>query len=366
MAPSTPPEPQATQGNDELAEAVLGRDVVALFENAYAAYAGEAHRAALRVLRDPDLADDAVHAAFVELLRYVLAGKRWYDPGDARRAILRNAHWAALKIVRARRTRPEVSLHGAAEAAAEDPGWARAEARAVCGQIVGRLRPAQQEALDLHFVQGLTATQCATRLGITTGAFEARLHRAVRSARRSARAIGVLGIAGLALRAALGRVRTSPRPAARLMRAPVAALGSAASVTAVLLAAGAVTGLSAPATPPARPVLARTAQAPAPTSAPPMRDTPQTSTIVDTLRLPGGAVLLLGEGRTCSCGLVFVSRDGRRTWQTVALPTAVVAGDRLAVTGGNQPTVFISRRDGSSFTSPELEFKRMETPAPRS
>src|SRR5258706_15398680 len=119
------PSPRRRDPGDDLAHAILGPVEVEIFENLYAAYAEDARRAAFRILHDRELAADATHAAYVELLRHVLAGRRWYEPADARAAVLRNTNWAALKMLRTRRRRPEAAMDAAGEVVADD-AWAQA------------------------------------------------------------------------------------------------------------------------------------------------------------------------------------------------------------------------------------------------
>src|SRR5258706_3580111 len=89
--------------NDELASAILGGPEIAVFENLYAAYAGIAHDTARGFVGDPELAADVVHSAYLEILRQVLAGRRWDTPEEARAAVYRNVRWASLTLLRRRR-----------------------------------------------------------------------------------------------------------------------------------------------------------------------------------------------------------------------------------------------------------------------
>jgi RNA polymerase sigma factor (sigma-70 family) len=348
-------EDQARYPSDDLANAVLGPVAVEIFENLYAAYADDARRMAYALLHDRELAADAAQAAFLELLRYILAGKRWYEPAEARAAVLRNTNWAALKVLRLRRRRPELAIAAVGQTEGDDAAWGRAEARAVCEQVVARLRPAQQAALQLHFVEGLTNAQSAARLGISVSAFEARLARAVRSARRAARGIGLVPAAVLALRAG-GHRALRPRPMGRrVIRSLLAASRPAVIATASLATVVALAGplriaLAHRDAPPMR----ATAAAPAAVMDPTPLDTPRSSRIVDEIQLPNHAVVLLGEGSRCSCGVVFATRDAGRSWSAVRGPDHVTSADRLARSARTGFEVVVLARDGTTFSSPDL------------
>jgi RNA polymerase sigma factor (sigma-70 family) len=198
------------RGIDALTAAVLGASQVVLFENLYVAYAGEARRLAGGILEDGQLAADAVHSAYLEILRYVLGGGRWDGPSEARAVVLRNTRWAALKILRTRRRQREATLATPLADGGGDPdSWARAEARAISEQIVGRLRPPDQNVIRLHFVEGFSNPEAASHLGVSLPAFESRLRRALKAARRLARSSGLLPFRSLPLN--LGPLTNSHR-----------------------------------------------------------------------------------------------------------------------------------------------------------
>jgi DNA-directed RNA polymerase specialized sigma24 family protein len=77
--------------DDELARAVIGADELAAFERAYVMHADEARRLALAFIGDSQLAADAVHSAFLEILRHIIHGGRWRNDDEARASVLRNA-----------------------------------------------------------------------------------------------------------------------------------------------------------------------------------------------------------------------------------------------------------------------------------
>jgi RNA polymerase sigma factor (sigma-70 family) len=347
--------------DDELVNAVLGPAEVDFFENLYAAYADDARRAAYGLLHDPDLAADAAHTAFLELLRYILAGKRWYEPAEARAAVLRNTNWAALNVLRTQRRRREVAMPRIAEPAAEDATWARAEARALSEQVVARLRRSQQAAVRLHFVEGMSSAQAGAQLGISAGAFEARLNRAVRSARRTAHSMGLIALVPLAVRAVRQWARSAghhgpsgPKvlATARLTVGLATAALTTGAVSAVATRAAAPPGQV---TAGSRVTLQRAVAASVLRPATVPLDTPDHSSIVDALRLSPHTAVLLGEGMRCTCGVVFVTQDAGRTWSTVPGPERVTPANRLIVESGPGPVdVVVFEAGGSTFSPPGL------------
>jgi RNA polymerase sigma factor (sigma-70 family) len=229
--------------DDRLASAILGATELALFENAYAAYSAEAQRTALGFLADPELALDAVHNAFLEILRRLLNGARWSDPAEARAVVLRNTRWAALNILRTRRRRREAGVAEAAPEMDDGADWARSEARGLCDQIVLQLRPQHQRALWLHFVEGLSNPEAASRLGMATSAYESLLRRAISSARRAARKSGFLP--GLLWWPALRPKRTSrpSRHVAHVMLSSTAMVAQGGAVALIVVLAAGAAGL---------------------------------------------------------------------------------------------------------------------------
>src|SRR5579884_2037615 len=161
---------EAVPAVDGLAAAIIGAPEIAAFENLYVAHAAEARRLAGAILGDPELAADAVHAGFLEMLRYVVSGRRWHDPGDARGVVLRNVRWAALKAHRAR-SRVSLGLDRAPDDAGDDARWAQEEVRALAEHIVGKLSSHHRVAICLRYFEGLSNVESARRLEIQVDAF---------------------------------------------------------------------------------------------------------------------------------------------------------------------------------------------------
>jgi RNA polymerase sigma factor (sigma-70 family) len=335
-----------------LAAAVLGASEVTIFENLYVAHAAEARSTALAILGDPQLASDAVHSGFLEMLRYLIGGHRWYEPADARHMVLRNVRWAALKIHRTRR-RLELGAAPEPDEAGDEAAWARSEARAICEQVVSQLRSSHRTVIRLHFVDGLSNIEAARRLGVTVGVFESRLQRAVRAARRAARGAGLLPQAGLLLDATWRRLRERRRyllPAAKRVAIAMAAITAVASAVHALPAA------------PVSPVgLGGGHRLVATESAGTVMVSIDTSVVLDAVALSRHEVLALGSGDRCGCLVVFHSGDGGASWQAMPGPAIQRSSPRIGVTAaypidprivvdpGDGGPAEISPRDGERF-----------------
>jgi RNA polymerase sigma factor (sigma-70 family) len=299
---------------NSLAAAILGTSEVTLFENLYIAYAPEARKVAQAILGDAELAADAVHNGFLEMLRYLLAGRRWYDPADARGLALRNVRWAALKANRAR-NRYVVGLAVVTGTPGDDATWARAEARALCDQIVSQLRGSHQTALSLHFGEGLSNIEAARRLGVSVGVFESRLQRAIRAARRAARSAGLLPqvpALAAAISGLLRRRRRTRRPNLIPLLRTLAATAAAIFTVQLATSFGAAGGGGA-----APPVASRLV-ATGPVRA--QLDSIDNSVVLDAVVLPSHEVFALARGRNCDCVAVFRSVDQGASWDVAPGP----------------------------------------------
>ena len=308
--------------SDELARAVLGPVELELFENAYAAYAAEAQVAATRLVGDRVLAVDAVHDAYLQILRELLGGRRWYEPAAARSTVLRHVRWASLKLLRARSRRREhdVPLDEALVPAAVD-GWARWETRTLCRQILARLPDSQREALHLRFIEGLGETEAARRLGIGIDAYRQRSLRGLTAARRLARGWGVSPVALLLLRlrdAASHRSVSAARRrvATRARTAIPAVLTTATTISIAAATLGWLGGGWQPSPAPAAAQLSAMTPRPGIES---LADTQVLSIAAAGAPVPG-TLLAFGEGTRCGCRVLFRSLDRGGSWQEVAWP----------------------------------------------
>jgi RNA polymerase sigma-70 factor (ECF subfamily) len=178
----TRPDPAADSSADPpTAEALLAacaaqdRDA---FQALYRRYSPAAYGLALRVLRDEQLAQDALQETFAQV--WFDAGR--FDPamGSGRGWILRLAHRRAVDRVRreeADRRRGLAWGTGQLEPdhdAVAEVVELRSDHRRVRAALTA-LTPLQREALDLAYRRGMTQSQIAEHLGIPLGTAKTRL-----------------------------------------------------------------------------------------------------------------------------------------------------------------------------------------------
>jgi RNA polymerase sigma-70 factor (ECF subfamily) len=163
--------------SDEAVVALVARsDEVALGE-LYDRFGRIAYGLALRVLRDPGLAEDAVQEAFLQIWR----GAERFVPERAKASawIMTLVHRRAVDVVRREERRRAEPLEDAAavagaEGSAEDLAWLRFERERV--QAALSLLPDQQrEALELAYYGGFTQSELAERLGQPIGTIKSRM-----------------------------------------------------------------------------------------------------------------------------------------------------------------------------------------------
>ena len=160
--------------DEQLIEAVAGGDEQALAE-LYDRLGGVAYRVALRVLRDPALAEDAVQDAFLSAWR-TAAG---FDPrrGSASTWLLTFVHRRAVDLVRREDRRRGDPLDDApvpSGEATEERAEVRDERRRVQAALA-QLSADQREALELAYYGGLTQSELAERLGVPLGTVKSRM-----------------------------------------------------------------------------------------------------------------------------------------------------------------------------------------------
>jgi RNA polymerase sigma-70 factor (ECF subfamily) len=160
--------------DEQLIAAVAAGDEQALAE-LYDRLGGVAYRLALRVLRDPGLAQDAVQDAFLSVWR-TAAG---FDAhrGSASTWLLTLVHRRAVDLVRREDRRRAAPLDDAPVAsgdATDESAEVRAERRRVQAALA-ELTPDQREALELAYYGGLTQSELAERLGVPLGTVKSRM-----------------------------------------------------------------------------------------------------------------------------------------------------------------------------------------------
>jgi RNA polymerase sigma-70 factor (ECF subfamily) len=163
----------STGDDSDLLEACATGDEQALGV-LYDRYGKLAYGLALRILRDPALAEDAVQEAFLTVWRRAAT----YDPtrGKAASWILTLVHRRAVDIVR-REQRFNVQTTELAAAARPAPVESVDEQVALRSEVHAALRTlssAEREVLHLAYWRGLTQPQIATALGIPLGTVKSR------------------------------------------------------------------------------------------------------------------------------------------------------------------------------------------------
>jgi RNA polymerase sigma factor (sigma-70 family) len=161
--------------SDEALVALVVRADDGALAELYERYGRTAYSLALRMLRDPSLAEDAVQEAFLSVWR--TAGRFMPERSKASTWILTLVHHRAVDLVRREERRRAESLEVApeeADTAAEEAVWRRLERERV--QAALRTLPDQQrEALELAYYGGFTQAELADRLGEPLGTIKSRM-----------------------------------------------------------------------------------------------------------------------------------------------------------------------------------------------
>jgi RNA polymerase sigma factor (sigma-70 family) len=171
----------AAQLSDEaLLAAIAGSDEEALGE-LYDRFGRVAYGLALRILRDPTLAEDAVQEAFLQVWR----GAGGYRPERAKAStwVLTFVHRRAVDLVRReerRRTEPEGSLPEP-EGPGADEAVVERSRREIVKDALSRLPAEQREAIELAYYGGLTQSELAERLSQPLGTIKSRMFTGLQS-----------------------------------------------------------------------------------------------------------------------------------------------------------------------------------------
>ena len=162
--------------SDEALVALAARAEEAALAELYDRHGRIAYGLALRVLRDPALAEDAVQEAFLAVWRSAAT----FVPERAKAStwILTLVHRRAVDLVRReerRRAEPlEDEARADAEGSAADVAWLRLERERV-QEALRRLPDHEREALELAYYGGFTQSQLAERLGLPIGTIKSRM-----------------------------------------------------------------------------------------------------------------------------------------------------------------------------------------------
>ncbi len=168
--------------DERLVKRVADGDAAAL-ENLYDRYGQPVYSLALRIVRDPETAEELTQEVFVRLWRYAAT----FDPARGRFSgwLLGIAHNLSLNEVRRRQSRPQkAELPDDDDERAYDPvdessdsaeaAWLNIRREAIVGAIK-QLPEAQQRAIELAFFGGYTHLEIANMLGDPLGTIKSRI-----------------------------------------------------------------------------------------------------------------------------------------------------------------------------------------------
>jgi RNA polymerase sigma factor (sigma-70 family) len=138
-----------------------------------------AYGLALRVLRDEQLAEDAVQEGFLAVWKNAAAFRA--ERAKASTWILTLVHRRAVDTVRREERRRAEPLGdeaaaglGDPQASTEEAAWLRFERERVQSAL-GQLPDVQREALELAYYGGFTQSELAERLGVPIGTIKSRM-----------------------------------------------------------------------------------------------------------------------------------------------------------------------------------------------
>lgn len=155
----------------------------AAFQDLYKLHSARLYGIALRITRQPALASDAVHDAFLQVWRNAAR----YDPerGNAEGWLISLVRYRSLDIARRQmREQPGLAIP---EQADPDPDALTALVGSSNGQALKmcleEIDPAKRSLVLLSFIEGLTQLQVAERLGQPLGTVKSTIRRTLLSLR---------------------------------------------------------------------------------------------------------------------------------------------------------------------------------------
>ena len=162
--------------SDEAVLALVSRGDEAALGVLYDRFGKPAYRLALRILRDPALAEDAVQDAFLAVWRTAAS----YRPDRAMAStwLLTLVHRRAVDLVRReerRRADPIDETFEPADDGRTDDAAATREERRHVQAALAQLAPDQRAALELAYYGGLSQSEIAERLGVPLGTVKSRM-----------------------------------------------------------------------------------------------------------------------------------------------------------------------------------------------
>jgi len=141
----------------------------------YEQFRRELFRAAWSILRRADLAEDAVHAAFIKLVQLKT------PPADPKLYVFRSIRNAAIDLARSRSRRREESLNADWEVPDRENGTdsANSEVLRYVSAAVERLDDASREVIELHLHAALSFREIALLLDEPLPTIASRYRRAL-------------------------------------------------------------------------------------------------------------------------------------------------------------------------------------------
>jgi RNA polymerase sigma factor (sigma-70 family) len=161
--------------SDEALVALVARAQEAALAELYDRFGRVAYGLALRIMRDPALAEDAVQESFLAVWRS--ADRFVAERGKASTWILTLVHRRSVDIVRREQPRRADPLDSAPIAAAEsteEEAWLRLR-RTRVQEALRQLPDKQREAIELAYYGGFTQSELADRLGEPLGTIKSRM-----------------------------------------------------------------------------------------------------------------------------------------------------------------------------------------------
>jgi RNA polymerase sigma factor (sigma-70 family) len=166
---------ELTHLSDEAVVAIAARGEESALAELYDRFGRVSYGLALRIVRDPALAEDAVQEAFLTVWRSAAR----FSPERAKAStwLLTFVHRRAVDLVRReerRRAEPLPDEEAASAPATDEVAWLQLERERV--QSALRALPDQQrEALELAYYGGFTQSELADRLGQPLGTIKSRM-----------------------------------------------------------------------------------------------------------------------------------------------------------------------------------------------
>jgi RNA polymerase sigma-70 factor (ECF subfamily) len=152
----------------------------AAFRALYARWGGKLHGVAMRITRDPALAADATHDAFVQVWQQ--AGRFDETRGEAGSWLVSLARYRALDLLR-RRGREVLGHEPYAEEVDQGPDPLRALLSSAEGnalhRCLGQLAADRRQMVVLAFVEGFSHSQLAEKFAMPIGTVKSWIRRSL-------------------------------------------------------------------------------------------------------------------------------------------------------------------------------------------